>query len=175
MKINSVISTHKIKTMMSKGIALVEVIAAMGIAVVVITSLVSLSLFTLRSSLASKLQLQGTKMATRESELIRAYRDFSDRTWESFLTDVQSCTGTAICCIALNASSIYKGSATSCQEGTGTELVTRTFTVTNLGGGSIDPSTDNVARFKIKASWTVGGQVKSTYLYTDLTNWRRME
>ena len=162
---------HKlINVKLRKGIALVEVIAALGIAVVVITSLVSLSLFTLRSSLASKLQLQGTKVATRESELIRSYRDATGRSWEMFLTDVMNCYGERECCV--NGGAIQ---ASACVDGVAAERVTRSFMVTNVSGGQINPTTDNIARFNIKASWTVGGATKVTHIYTDLTNWRSID
>jgi Tfp pilus assembly protein PilV len=159
----------------SKGMALVEVIAALGIAVVVITSLVSLSLFTLRSSLSSKLQLQGTKVATRESELIRSYRDSDAQTWATFVAGVRNCYGGANCCMNSGGTAVLLNQATSCVDGTGLEVVTRSFTATKVDGSSQVGLTDNTVRFDIKATWTVGGAEKTTHLYTDLTNWRRAE
>jgi len=155
-----------------KGMALVEVIAALGIAVVVITSLVSLSLFTLRSSLSSKLQLQGTKVATREAELIRAYRDRSDVPWGDFILAISSCFGTDVCCMDSGGSTVQTG---ECTDGSGIELVRRSFTATRLDGVSQLQAGDNATRVNIVATWLVGGADKSTHLYTDLTNWRKSE
>lgn len=156
----------------SKGIALVEVIAALGIAVVVLTALVSLSLFTLRATLSNKLQLEGTKWATRESELIRAYRDQSDFTWAMFISNMTSCTSP--CCINTETDPISV-QHTYCVASAGTpEEVIWSFTATNLTGGALTP-TDTTARFNIKATWIVGGVLKQTNLYTDLSNWREKE
>ena len=160
-------------TKTSKGIALVEVIAALGIAVVVITSLVSLSLFTLRSSLSSKLQLQGTKVATRESELIRSYRDNAGVPWASFVDAVKGCTDSSKCCMKSDGSGLQPGGV--CTDGTGAELVTRSFTASKLDGFTPLASGDDAVRINIVATWTIGGQEKTTHLYTDLTNWRKSE
>jgi Tfp pilus assembly protein PilV len=157
---------------LQKGMALVEVIAALGIAVVVITSLVSLSLFTLRSSLSSKLQLQGTKVATREAELIRAYRDRSDVPWNDFVSAIRGCYNTNVCCMDSGGSAVQSG---ECTDGSGIEIVKRSFTVTRLDGTSQLQSGDNAARVNIVATWLVGGANKTTHLYTDLTNWRKSE
>jgi hypothetical protein len=151
-----------------KGMALVEVIAALGIAVVVITSLVSLSLFTLRSSLSSKLQLQGTKVATRESELIRAHRDSSGVLWDDFVTAIRGCYGANTCYMEPDGSAIRSGVWT---DGTGIEVVERSFTATRLDGSQLQ-SGDRIVRIDVVATWLVGGADKSTHLYTDLTDWR---
>ena len=68
-----------------KGVALVEVIAALGVSALVITALVSLAISTLRTSLDSKLLLEGTKLANREIEMVRAYRDKPDVSWEDYI------------------------------------------------------------------------------------------
>lgn len=65
--------------------------------------------------------------------------------------------------------------ASPCVDGAAAERVTRSFTVTNVSGGQINPTTDNIARFNIKASWVVGGVTKVTHIYTDLTNWRSID
>jgi len=155
------ISDKKIIYGVSRGIALVEVIASMGIAVVVITSLLSLSLYTLRSSLASKLQLQATKVATRESELLRAYRDSLD-TWEEFTAAVSGCVNSS-CHMNLDASEVISGSVV---DGVGLETVTRSFKVTAVDA--------NTMRVTITAAWQIAGTTKSTHIYTDLTNWRKV-
>lgn len=161
---------------LSPGIALVEVIAALGISVVVITSLVSMTLFTLRASLQSKLLLEGTKVANRELELIRSRRDNSD-SWEAFVTEVMGCTGEgsegnrAVCSINLATGEVSTEPSVD-NEGT-TEAVTRYFVATNPDGSSIeDVYSTTIVRISVTASWKVGTETKSTSLYTDLSNWR---
>jgi Tfp pilus assembly protein PilV len=144
----------------NKGIALVEVIAALGLAAAVLTAMVSLTLFTVRSSLSSKLLLQGTKVATREAELIRAYRDTNASTWDVFVTAMQGCGGANTCCTAPGGLTINPG---VCTEGTGVETITRYFTASVNG---------DVVNINITVSWVVGGVTKSTHLYTSLSNWR---
>lgn len=145
---------------------MVEVIAALGIALVVLTAMVSLTLFTTRSSLNSRLLLQGTKTATREAELVRAFRD-SSATWDAFLAGlITYCSGS--CHIDQTSGAPVSGSIT---EGAGSETVTRSFTATNVSGGAL-ATTDQIVKINITASWVVGGVTKSTHLYTNLSNWR---
>lgn len=149
-----------------KGIALVEVIAALGIAIVVLTALVSLTLFTTRSSLNSRLLLQGTKTATREAELVRSFRD-SSAAWVDFVTAMVGCLSS--CHMDQLTGS---PAANPISEGTPPESVTRSFTASNPAGGALVANSDQVVKLNITASWTVGGVVKSTHLYTNLANWR---
>lgn len=154
----------------SKGIALVEVIAALGIAVVVLTSLVSLSLYTLRSTLDTKLQLQATKVAAREAELVRTFRDTSDD-WEGFINNIRVCYGSTTCCINAVTMVLITG---TCTDGVSPENTTRYFTAANSSGGQLG-LTDGIARITITARWTVGGVNKYTHIYTDLTNWNKSD
>lgn len=150
-----------------KGIGLVEVIAALGVTVVVITALVSLSVFTLRASLQSKLLLEGTKLASRETELVRAYRDKSI-SWQAFVDDMAGCF--TACSVDLTADSFL---ASPRVEGAGLEAVTRQFKATTINGAAISVgSTTQVVRISVTASWNVGDDLKQTHVYTDLTNWR---
>jgi len=154
-----------IKKRSEKGIALIEVIAALGVTVIVITSLVALSISTMRASLKSKLLLEGTKIANRELELTRAYRDNSV-SWTQFITDISSCSSG--CSMKTDGSGITVGSTV---EGSGTEAITRSFTATTSGGAQLQ-TTDSIARISVSVTWAIGGVTTGAYLYTDLTNWR---
>jgi Tfp pilus assembly protein PilV len=153
------------------GIGIVEVIAALGLSVVVLTSLVSLSLFSLRTSLHSKLQLEGTKLANRELELIRAFRDGS-ATWQNgtdgFLDEMMSCTQASPCHMEF-ASGLAVGSGAD-TEGSGAEAISRSFYATTPAGGTLQ-STDQEVRINVSVTWQVGDDTKYARLYTDLTNW----
>ncbi|NMB91601.1 hypothetical protein GYA37_01995 [candidate division WWE3 bacterium] len=163
----SIRKKEKRKERNQDGIALVEVIASIGIAVVVITSLVSLSISTLRTSLKSKLLLEGSKIANRELELVRAYRDNSI-SWEQFISDIRLCdTG---CSMFTDGSGITPQATV--ENADTTEALARSFTATTPEGFQLTPGVDNIARISVSVTWTVGGEIKGTYLYTDLTNWR---
>ncbi len=155
---------------------LVEVIASLGIAIVVITSLVSLALFTLRSSLQSKLLLQGTKLANEELELVRAYRDSTS--WTLFDAAMLNCT----------ASNCYIDSSITPLGGTEvfnpglTTQITRYFKASDptlncsgsplvCAGGPVNASS-TIIRISVEVFWTVGSTTKYAHVYTDLSNWR---
>lgn len=151
------------------GIALVEVIAALGVAVLAITALVSLSISTLRTSLNSKLLLEGSKIANREIELVRAYRDTEGRSWADFIGAIEpSCTGTNQCHIDVSVLNVVPSPGS---QGSGIETVTYFFTVSNPDGGNITVSTP-IVRISVTANWIIGDDTKSAYIYTDLSNWR---
>ena len=164
-----------IKKYNKKGIGLIEVIAALGLSVVVLTSLVSLSVFTVRSSLQSKLMLEGSKIANREMELIRAFRDGSDY-WYSdveptaFLNSILSCTGVGnnTCYMDYNTLTVVQGAKGYI--GTGAKQLIRYFYATDIDGNPLVTS-DTVVRISVVVSWNVGSITKYARLYTDLTNW----
>jgi hypothetical protein len=156
-----------------KGIALVEVIAALGIAVVAITALVSLSIATLRTSLDSKLLLEGTKIANREIELVRAYRD--GNSWEDFIIGIGDCDNEDVGCHVDYSSPLLTITSGSDVLGSGVEAVTRKFVATDSNGGMIDPTVTplpDVVRISVSVNWFIGDQQKGSYIYTDLSNWR---
>lgn len=161
-----------------KGFALVEVIAALGVSALVITALISLSISTLRTSLDSKLLLEGTKIANRQIELVRAYRDGyidseTPRSWEIFIDDLRNCTE-----MDSETSSCYMDedgnfSTGLGRKGSGAEEIIYQFIMTNPDGTVIDPADiPSVVRISVSVTWQVGDQEKGSYIYTDLSNWR---
>lgn len=151
------------------GIGLVEVIAALGIAVVVLTSLVSLSIFTLRASLRGKLLSEGSKFSNREMEWIRAYRDSTS--WEVFKMAFSSCTSD-FCHMQMTA-----GSGVSPVSGKYVEYTDASGkpTVNSVWRGfivQIDDAND-IVKVTTEASWLIGGQTKFSHIYTDFSNWRQ--
>ena len=158
-----------------KGIGLVETILAIGIAVIVITSLVSLAVFTLRSSQQSKYLLEGSKLANQQLELVRAYRETVS--WTTFFTALRACD-TADCWIQVDNSSGPPATITlqpGAQEDLGVPAVSlvRYFRATNQDGTPLSDSTiDNIVRISVTVEWQIGGNQRYAHTYTDLTNWQ---
>jgi Tfp pilus assembly protein PilV len=141
----------------SKGIGLVETILALGIAVVVITALVSLAVYTLRSSQQSKYLLEGSKLAAEHVELLRIYKD-SGINWTDFVNAVSGCTTPC----STDGSAVASNPATITLSNSAT--VQRYFTV--------DTSVVGVVRVTSVVEWPVGPVTKKTTVITDITNWR---
>lgn len=158
----------KVTTINNKGIGLLEVIAALGVATVVITSLVSLSVFTLRSSLKSKLLLEGSKVANREMELVRAARDKDD--WRTFLlgtTGAGAIRGIISCTSPTNA--------IVCNMNWSTGAINTGSAVTPLGvsrGFFIRTAPTNPVQVTVVTYWKDGTSTKNNTLRTELSNWR---
>lgn len=164
-----------------KGIALVETIAALGLAIVVITSLVSLSVFTLRTSTKGKLLLEASKVASDQIELVRAYRDDPARTWADFITAVGSCTEISQCHMLADISGAIPSlsvvsSIGNINDANGNLVSTYWFSVTDeiieSGDTSSVDVTDPVIQVKVTVQWRSGSQDQTTTIYTDISNWR---
>lgn len=151
-----------------KGIGLVEVIAALGLAVIILTTLVALSLFTLRSQVKSNLLLEGTKMANREIELVRAYRDTS-LSWEDFISSLTSNNCYVACHVNFSGNMSIVSGPETINSGAANQI-SRQFRATKTDGTLLDLSS-NVVRISVDVSWVVGEKTESTSVYTDLTSW----
>lgn len=152
-----------------KGIGLVETLLALGVGVIIITSMVSLSIFTLRASLQNKLQITGTQLASQEIELVRALRDSMD-TWEQFTDEIDGTTGPdcfANDCYMANAATPTVSSGKSIINEDTAEELTKSFRVTDQSGGN-----KTLLRVNVSVVWKVGTDVKSAYTYTELSDWR---
>ncbi|MFZ5425211.1 MAG: type IV pilus modification PilV family protein [Patescibacteria group bacterium] len=149
------------------GIGLIETLVALGISLIVITSLVSLSVFTLRTSTQSKLLLQSSKLVNEEIELARAFRDSTD--WATFTATMGNCDSSN--CYITTSSGIGVSSGTE-TIGSGADQITRFFTTSDpINGDGVDAS-DNLVRIAVTVSWRVGTDVKYAHSYTELSNWR---
>jgi Tfp pilus assembly protein PilV len=154
-----------------KGLGLVETILALGIAIIVITALVSLSLFTLRSSQQSKYLLEGSKYANEGLEIVRAFREST--TWSDFHNKLLACDEAAAQChIAISGGNF---SVVTNAEDLGEPAVSlvRFIRVTNLSNGVLtNPTTDNVVKVSVTVRWQIGTQLRYAHTYTHISNWQ---
>lgn len=159
----------RINKLNQKGIGLVETLLALGVGVVIITSMVSLAIFTLRASLQNKLQISGSQLASQEIELVRALRD-SQETWADFLSEIDGTTGpdcfSSDCHMANAASPTVASGIYTFAEGTAEETK-KSFRVTDQSGGS-----RTLLRVSVTVTWNVGTDAKSAHTYTELSDWR---
>lgn len=192
--------SQKLKT--QSGMGLVEVIAALGVAILVISSLVALSIFTLRNASQSQLLLKATKDVNRQMELLRAFRDTSAvwyaDTGNSFIGTggVQECDGAANCLVCDGKTAFTSATSTCPTDGSGYSVVAvsgvsdpatypyrpnEILLLTHVSDSLSSSETSSVVsggvatqriRVKVSAYWKVGNSVKNTSVYTDLSNWQ---
>ncbi len=151
------------------GIGLVETLIAVSLAVIVVTSLVSLAVFALRNSRQSSYTAQATQLAQNQLELLRSYRDSSNVSWATFTNLATSpCNYTFLsACQAPTGGCSYPitnpvGSAPTAGQKQSTPF-TYTMNLTSVSG---------VYRAGVVVHWSIGGKSQCVYNYTDFTNWR---
>lgn len=145
-----------------KGIGLIETLLALGVGIIVITSMVSLAVYTVRASLQSQLRLEGAQKASQEIELVRAFRDSTD--WDTFIArmDSENCfTGS---CYMDSTPISLSGEQTI---GSGAKAITKYFTLQDLSGGD-----RTLIRVSVTVTWQIGSETKYAHNYTELSNWR---
>lgn len=152
------------------GIGLVETIVALGVSVVIIVALVSLSLFVLRASLQSKLLLQSSELANEQVQLLKAYRDSEG--WTDFISALPGCTSSTRCYISIPGGTFTVASGDRVLNPNTPGQLNIGFFATDLDSGGNVLLTTQQVRISVVASWYLGSDIQSTYLYTDLTNWQ---
>lgn len=146
-----------------KGIGLIETLLAIGVGIIVITSMVALAVYTMRASLQSQLALKGSQLASQEIELVRAYRD--NQPWDTFITQMESSSCfTGSCYMSSAGPTVTSGQYT---EGSGAKAITKFFTLQDLSGGS-----KTLVRVNVTVTWQIGTDTKYAHNYTELSNWR---
>lgn len=161
---NSLMNLKCVKN--QNGIALIEVIAAIGVSAIVIVSLVSLSVFTLRSSLKTKLILEASKQANKQMELIRAYRDTYTTDWATFNEVMNRCYSSnskPICYINENLG--VESLDSNALPNPGVSDVLTGFYI-------LDSNATEVVRVNVVVQWYEAGKLKNTTLRSDFTNWQ---
>ncbi len=146
------------KKLTNKGIGLIEVILSLGIAIVVITSLVSLAVFTLRASQQSKFLLESSKLAAEEIELVRAYKDSVP--WATFIASMTACS--SACHIDDSGTPLTVSSGDETIDG----FMDRSFSAAQAGSDQIYTITSTI-------SWTFGTTTKTTVLVSQVSNWKK--
>lgn len=148
-----------------KGIGLIETLLAIGVGIIVITSMVALAVFTVRASLQSQLALKGSQLASQEIELVRSYRDQKD-SWSAFKTGMADCF-TGHCSMTSEANVVNSEG----EQGTGAKKIVKYFTLEPLPAGTPIDDAD-IVRVNVTVNWQIGTDPKSAHNYTELSNWR---
>lgn len=157
-----------VKKINQKGIGLIETLLALAVSIIIVTSMVSLAIFTLRASLQNKLLLAGTQLANQEIELVRALRDTTP--WEDFIDQIDGTSG-AICIGAgnechMSSSGLTVEAGEQVINGGTTEEITKSFVLTDINGDQ------SLIRVSVTVSWQIGSDVKYAHNYTELSDWR---
>jgi len=151
------------------GLGLVEVIVALGVSIIIITAMISLAIFTLKATTQSKGLLEATRQANKQMEKLRAYRDnyIATHTWENFRNLLINGSGVGYC-------------STNCSSGH-VCYIDDTFGFHGVDNPSIPPlscfyatavsGNANVLNVVTIAPWIMGGETKSAYSYSRLSNW----
>ncbi len=166
---------------LESGIGLVEVLLAFGVSIIIITALVSLSTFVLRSATTSSRMMQGTRLVNKEIETIRVVRDIfvndPDLTWEDFYNSVQGCVamdaGDNVCPSGVGGSCYMDINHPSYIRSGPFAVPNENMTLcfgSRLVGPSANPDTDKIDIIAV-ATWTIGGQQKYVHNYTRLADW----
>ena len=160
-----------------KGQGLVETLMAVAVAVIVVTSLVSLAIFALRNSKQSSYASQATQIAETQLQYLRSYRDNSLTPWADFISPATggtpNCTGTLPACGSAPASTFCHSSdvgAPIANVATSTPF-TFYYSLNCIPSGSCT-STGGLVRASVLVTWSVGGRTECVYNNTDFTNWR---
>ena len=155
--LSAVLTRLKIK---DKGYALVEVLLAFGVALIVITGMISLGVVTIRATTGNRAYAEAGKLAQRESERLKLLRDTSVD-WQAFITAVGSCT--SACHLQPSGSSYSVGSGLGVS-GTGSSAVNYYFTVSDVS--------DTVINYVVTTSWVIGNVNKEYMIEGVLSSWR---
>ena len=151
-----------------KGMSILEILLGLSISVIVITSLVSLSIFILRNAQSNKFRMQATRDANGTMERIRALRDTystNGSTWSDFVTLVNNgCTGSRVCVID-SALSVTSNAFATFQTNT---IATSSVPVSYFRTSVVNA---NVIDITVTSSWYLGGSMQSTTIYSSLSNW----
>ncbi|MBT6401317.1 hypothetical protein HN803_00215 [candidate division WWE3 bacterium] len=156
-----------LKKLNEKGLGLIETLLALGVAIIIVTSMVSLAIFTLRSSLQNKLLITGTQLANQEVELVRAYRD--SHSWVDFIDEIDGSVS-ANCfvsdCYMDNVGVLTIESGEQVINAGSTEEIRKSFRLVDINGDQ------SLVRVAVTVSWQLGSDVKFAHNYTELSDWR---
>ena len=160
----------------SKGFALVEVLLTLGISMLLVVGLVALGLFSLKSSVAARVNAEAGKTAQAELERLKLLRD-AQAEWATFVQAVDGCADSAASETDGCHIQVLAGGTFAVQPGPGeAETFTNyklnySFGATNLTGGNLT-ATDTTALITQRTWWKIGDRPRSYIVQTILSDWR---
>lgn len=150
-----------------RGIGLIEVILSIGISTVVITSLISLNLFTLRSSLRKTLSAEAISSNSKQIEMVRAYRDTVS--WNEFKSALEE-----NCSYSTIGSNLAK-CRMSTNQGLNIEILSPLdeLPIDEVYVGFYVTTENGVVSVTSISTYIDGEDTKTITLRADFTNWQR--
>ncbi|MCL5004075.1 MAG: hypothetical protein M1352_02275 [Patescibacteria group bacterium] len=159
------IVNSKLSILNFSGQTLIETVVALAVVIVLVASLLSVSIVSVRSATLSRNQAVASQLAYKELENVRNARD-SSPTWSSFYNQFVSGICTSTCYTSCNSASctLYSsGVKTVTANDVGT-----TFTV-SISGSAI--SSDTI-QAKSSVGWTDSSGTHTQVLVTKFTAWQ---
>ncbi|MBD3366428.1 hypothetical protein GF360_03780 [candidate division WWE3 bacterium] len=143
-----------------------EVIIALGVGIIIVTAMVSLAVFTLRTSTVNERLVKGTRLTNQQLERARALRDdyITSATWEDFYLYASGLNCTTDCS---DAGSCYINDGISLVEGlpAASDGITSCIYFETVSGNT------EVINVIAVSTWEIGGETKFTHNYSQLSNW----
>lgn len=146
-----------------KGISLVEAVFAIGISVIMIVALISLSTFTVRTLATSRTQLEAVKSANALTESVRILRDTCSD-WSTFTSKISSCS-----------SSFCEVKTPDCSSSNSVGVVDISNPTDPKCGFKFTypEATDTTyVQVNVTCNWSVGATKKTLNISTIFSNWR---
>ncbi len=156
--------TDRIKT--QSGYALLEIMLAFAVGTVIITSMVSLGVVSVRGLTASRASSEAGKIAQREVDRLKIMRDslpWSDGS-SGFFDKLQNCTSQCYINTLANPFDIINNSSST--ENVGGFPITYWTKVTTSGS--------NIIKYEVNTQWSLRGSIKSYKIEGVLTNWQEI-
>jgi len=145
----------------NKGQSLIEIVAALGIILLILTGVITATTFSIKSSRFSKTQSMATKYANEMNEWIRSQRDTTS--WTEFRDSRSSLDpGTTYC---FNDTPTSWPSSGLCPGYALKSMFKRQATLINEGGAQ------NKITIKIEVEWQDESGIHKSELETFLTEW----
>lgn len=145
----------------SGGYALVEIMLAFGIAMIIVVSMVSLAVVTIRASTNTKTYEEAGKLVQGQVERLKLKRDITP--WSTFMPSMVTCSGTNTKCSVDSNLSVSTSSISTTGSG-----ITYYFYIT-------DASSDGTSfKYTVVANWSVYGANKVYRVEGVLSDWNAL-
>lgn len=149
-----------------KGFALLEILLALSLSVIIVVSIVSLGIYTVRGLSDSRVYFEAGKIAQRELDRLKILREANGWTREDgkgFYDLVRSCSSS--CYIKVNAGALEVVNGVGVQSNLGS-TISYYFQIREINDRSLN--------YTVFANWVIRGVPKTYKIEGRLTNWSWM-